>query len=48
MYGVGTDQKMYIYGGAPGKWTEAAGNKGIKILSIFSMTHDDYLKYGFT
>ena len=48
MYGVGTDQKMYIYEGTPGEWTLAAGNKGIKLLSIYSITHDDYLKFGFS
>ena len=48
IYGIGTDKKMYIYGGAPGHWTEAAGNKGIKLISIFSMTHTNYLKFGFT
>ena len=48
MYGVGTDQKMYMYEGTPGEWTLAAGNKGIKLLSIYSITHDDYLKFGFS
>jgi len=47
MYGIGTDQKMYIYQGVPGKWGAAAGNTGVKLLSIYSMTHDNYLKFGF-
>ena len=42
LYGVGTDKKMYIYGGAPGQWTEAAGNKGIQLLSIYSLHYGDY------
>ena len=47
MYGIGTDQKMYEYMGAPGNWQPMPGNKGIKLISIYSMTHDDYIKFGF-
>jgi len=47
IYGVGTDKKMYIYGGVPGKWDLAPGNDGIQLLSIYGMTHDNYMKFGF-
>jgi len=47
LMGVGTDKKLYTYGGSPGKWTAAAGNKDVQLLSILGINHSDYLKLGF-
>ena len=47
MWGVGTDQELYVYTGIPGKWDPAPGNTGIKLLSIYAMTHANYVKFGF-
>ena len=47
LMGVSTDKKLYTFGGSPGKWTEAPGNKQVQLLSIFGMNHSDYTKLGF-
>jgi hypothetical protein len=47
MWGVGTDKKLYSYSGIPGKWGVPAGNEGIQLLSIYGMSHDNYVKFGF-
>jgi len=47
MWGVGTDQKLYVYTGIPGKWTRAPGGDKVELLSIYGMSHDKYVGFGF-
>ena len=47
LMGVGTDKKVYAYGGKPGEWKEIPGNKNTEFLSIYGMEHSTYLKFGF-
>jgi len=47
LMGVGTDKKVYSYGGKPGSWKEIPGNKNTQFLSIYGMEHSTYLKFGF-
>ena len=46
MWGVGTDQKLYVYTGIPEKWDAAPGSSKVKLLSIYAMSHDKYVKFG--
>ena len=45
LVGVGTDKKLYMYGGAPGKWVPGAGI--LQLHSVYGMKHSDYIKMGF-
>lgn len=47
MWGVGTDQKLYVYTGIPEKWTPAPGSSKVSLLSIYAMSHDNYVKFAF-
>lgn len=47
LMGVGTDKKVYAYGGKPGQWKEIPGNKNTEFLSIYGMEHSVYSKFGF-
>ena len=39
-------QKLYVYTGIPEKWDAAPGSSKVKLLSIYAMTHDKYVKFG--
>ena len=45
LMGVGTDKKVYAYGGKPGQWKEIPGNKNTEFLSIYGMEHSVYSKF---